>query len=220
MFSKFQDQFKKSSAPANTLFAANAKLIEKMSEQQTELFSGVINDSLKLMDSCAEQSELKGLVAAQSMFAQAFRDRITSASKTTYATLNDMGQEYTSVMKQTFETASEVTKEVAEQAAKSTQVTTAPAVAKKAAPKKVPSKAVAKSKVAAKKAPAKEASKPVASKVATKQTEVKKTEAKAEAKTPAKPVSKPAVKAAAKPAPKSASKPVAKLSADEVKASN
>lgn len=204
MFSKFQEQFKKSSAPANSLFAANAKLMEKMSEQQTELFSGVISDSVKLMDSCADQSELKGLLAAQSMFAQAFRDRITSASKTTYSTLNDMSHEYTAFMKQSFETASEVTKEVAEQAAQQTKTATAiEKPVKKATAKKAPAK-----KAAAKKAPVKKAAaKP---KAVTTKAPVK-AEPKIEAKAPTK---------EAAPAPaKTATKPVATLSADEVKAS-
>lgn len=199
MFSKFQEQFKKSSAPANSLFAANAKLMEKMSEQQTELFSGVISDSVKLMDSCADQSELKGLLAAQSMFAQAFRDRITSASKTTYSTLNDMSHEYTAFMKQSFETASEVTKEVAEQAAQQTKTATAiekpvkKATAKKAPAKKAPvKKAAAKPKAVTTKAPVK-------------------AEPKIEAKAP--------TKEAAPALAKTATKPVATLSADEVKAS-
>ncbi|GBL03698.1 phasin family protein [Glaciecola sp. KUL10] len=216
MFGKFQDQFKKTTVPANSLFAANAKLIEKMSVQQTELFSGVINDSLKLMDSCAEQSELKGLLAAQSMFAQSFRDRMTSVSKTTYSTLNDMGQEYTAVIKQSFETASEVTKDVAEQAAQQTK----PAVVKpKSAPKKAaPKKAPTKSKPTATKAAPKAAPK-TAAKSEVKPVAAKPAATKTTSKTPTKKAApKTTTKAAPKPATKAASKPVATLSAEEIKA--
>lgn len=213
MFSQLTEQVKKSSQPASDLFAANVKALQAVSEQQTSLVSGVITDSVKLLKTFSEQTEVKGLLAAQTVYAESVRERLTSTSKSTYGTINTVSQQFADAMKTSFETA----KEAAETAGKG--VAPAP-VAKKPAPAK---------KVAAKKAPAKaESPAPVPAKAeAPVKTEApEKVEAVATEKpdTASKPVptlsadnvraSKPAVKKAPakKVAPKAAAKPAPKAS--------
>ncbi len=218
MFSQLTEQVKKSSQPASDLFAANVKALQAVSEQQTSLVSGVLTDSVKLLKTFSEQTEVKGMLAAQGVYAESVRERLTSTSKNTYGTLNIVSQQFADVMKTSFDTA----KEAAVTAGKAVaEAPTKPAPAKKVAAKKAPAKKAAPAKatpvadkvepkveaaekpapVAKKAAPAKKA-KPVptlsadnvrASKPAAKKAPAKKAAPKAEAK-----ASTPAAKTDAK----------------------
>nr|WP_136251391.1 phasin family protein [Ningiella ruwaisensis] len=236
MFGNFSQQLKKSTKPASTLLEMNAKTLELVSKQQTIFFSGVMTDSVKLLETLSDQTELKGMIAAQSVYAESVRERFTSASKSTYSALNAMRNDVADVMKSSLEDAKNNAQEVVEQAVKTATSGTnmpseaaAPAKAKSAASAK-PAKASSPKKPSAKKPAAKKAVAPK------KAAPAPKVQAKAEAKTitpqatppvieksadkaeGSKPTqNKPAVSAskAKKPAPKKA---VASLSAADVKA--
>ncbi|QJR80603.1 hypothetical protein CA267_007340 [Alteromonas pelagimontana] len=104
MFNKFSEQLKSNSKPVNTFFEVNAKTLETLSLHQTELFTGLMSDSVKYMESVTMQTELQGVIAANAEFAESFRERITSASKETFAALNDMREQVVDVMKSSFDT--------------------------------------------------------------------------------------------------------------------
>ncbi|WP_414829481.1 phasin family protein [Alteromonas sp. H39] len=126
MFGKFSEQLKKTSKPVNNLFAMNAKVLEDLSQHQTELFTGLLSDSVRYMESVSVQPDLKGVLAANSEYAESVRDRITSASKENYGTLNTAREQVTDFVKSAFEeTASE------SQKAASTAVKTATESAEK-----------------------------------------------------------------------------------------
>lgn len=166
MFGQFSEQMKKSSQPVNELLAANIKAIETVTKQQTQFFSGLVEDSVKLMQTVAQQTEVQGMIAAQSVYAESVRERLTSNSKITYNTVSAVSKKYTDALQSGISTATEAVKE-------KVTVTTAPV--KKATPaKKAPTKTLVTSAKTAKtavkkntdarKAPAasKTAAKPVA----------------------------------------------------------
>ena len=69
MFAKFSEQVKKSAQPAPSLFEMNLfemnlNALELLYKQQTELVSGMINDSVKLLSSLTKQSEVKAMAPA------------------------------------------------------------------------------------------------------------------------------------------------------------
>ena len=99
MFGKFSEQLKKSSKPINSLMAMNAKAMEDLSQNQTELFAGLLTDSVKFIESVTVQTEVKGVVAAGSEYAESMRDRFAMASKGAYSTLSHMQAELKDVMK-------------------------------------------------------------------------------------------------------------------------
>jgi len=194
MFGQFTEQMKKSAQPANGLFAANAKMLEQMSVQQTQFFSGVISDSVKLMDTVSTQADMKEVLAAQSIFMQSFRDRMTGVIKSSLESASSISQQ----------TAKSVVDSTAsaQQAVKTTVKDSKPV---SAGNKPVSKKSAAK--------PAEKSKKAIASARAPKPTTAVTVEKKA-VTTPAKTVNK----TIAKPAAKALAKPVAELSADEVKA--
>lgn len=109
MFGKFSEQLQKSAQPVNSLVSLNAKTLESLSQHQTEWFTGLLSDSVKYVENVSHQTEVKGVLAANTAYAEAMRERFASVSKETYSTLSDMREQMTQVMKLSFEsTASEV----------------------------------------------------------------------------------------------------------------
>jgi hypothetical protein len=190
MFGKFSEQVKKSSQPVNSLVALNAKRLEALSQMQTEFFTGFMADSLKYVESMSVQTEVKGVIAAQTSYAEALKDRFAHASKDTYGAMNNIREEYTDLLKTSLnESVANVpaaTHAAATAAAPIKPVVPADKPAAQAAPKKAEVKPVAKPAAKAKPA-VKAASKPAA-----------KPAVQAESKPVAKPIAKPAVKAEAK----------------------
>jgi phasin family protein len=145
MFSQFSEQMKNSSQPASKLLAANVKAMEAMTKQQTQFFSGWVDDSVKLMQTIAQQTEMKDVLAAQAVYAESLRERITSTSEVTYKTINSVSQQFTDALKSGFETASEATKETIKTApTKKTSVKPLSASTDKSIAAKPASKAMAK----------------------------------------------------------------------------
>ena len=196
MFGKFSEQMKKSAQPAASLLSMNAKTLELLSTQQTIFFSGVINDSVKLLTTLSDQTELKGVVAAQSVYAESLRERMTSASKTAYSELNGIRAEMTDIVKDSIESVSEQTK-----------------AAFKDAQTVAPVKAPAVKKVPLKKPAVKKETSAKASTANQTNTAPLKTASPTKAKAPAE--KKPATKAAAK----TSAKPAAKTTASTATAS-
>ena len=191
MFGKFSEQVKKSSQPVSSLVALNAKRLEALSQMQTEFFTGFMADSLKYVESMSVQTEVKGVIAAQTSYAEALKDRIAHASKDTYGAMNEIREEYTDLLKTGLDDSAanvpSAFKTAADAVAPSKPEATAPKTAEKPASKKAAAKPVAKPAAKAKPA-VKAASKPAA-----------KPAVQAESKPVAKPIAKPAVKAEAKP---------------------
>jgi phasin family protein len=155
MLSQLTEQVKKSSQPVSDLLAANAKALQEVSHTQTSLISGVLGDSMKLLQSLNEQTEVKGLLAAQSVYAETVRERITASSKTTYGVFTSMSQQFANVMKTSFDTAP-LTVPTEKTAPLVTAAVTKTSVKKASVKKPAVKKTVAKSKteVVAKAAPA------------------------------------------------------------------
>jgi hypothetical protein len=182
MFGKFSEQVKKSSQPVNSLVALNAKRLEALSQMQTEFFTGFMADSLKYVESMSVQTEVKGVIAAQTSYAEALKDRFAHASKDTYGAMNNIREEYTDLLKTSL----------------NESVANVPAATHAAAPAVAPIKPVAPAdKPAAQAAPKKAKVKPVA-KPAAKATPAVKAAVQSKSKPVAKPIAKPAVKAEAK----------------------
>lgn len=211
MFGKFSEQMKKSAQPAASLFEMNAKTLELMTKQQTVFFTGVMSDSVKLLSSLSGQTELRDVIAAQSVYAESVRERLSSASKTTFSELSELQGELTGLVKNSLESASEENKNAFIKAQVVPQKSLAPVTAKatKAVKTAVATEeAKPAATTVAKKKPAKKAvASPTAKAVVAKKT----TGAK---KATAKSVVKPALEAKNAATPKAAAPKVVKTESD------
>jgi phasin family protein len=218
MFGQFSEQMKNPSQPASELLAANIKAIEAVTKQQTQFFSGLVDDSVKLMQSIAKQTEIKDVLAAQAVYAESVTERLTISSAVTYETISSVSQQYTDALKSGYEAVS-----------KTAQETVKPATTKKGTVKAAPvvkAESVVKAPVSVKTAPTENVSAksgtvltetPTTAKTVKKPINViAKTATKTKKVVLTKPVSKTLIKDQS--TPKATAKPVAMLSAEEIKA--
>jgi len=206
MFGQFSEQLKNSTQPASELLATNIKAMETVTKQQTQFFSGLVDDSVKLMQSIAKQTEINDVLAAQAVYAESIRERLTS-------TISSVSQQYTDAVKSGYEAMSKTTQETVKPAttkkvpAKVGPVVKVESVVKDTAVTKVlPTNSMKAASVLTETPTTAENPINVTAKTATK---TKKVVVK-------KSVGKTLIKE--QPAPKTAAKAIAMLSAEEVKA--
>lgn len=111
MFGHFSEQMKNSSKPASELLTANVKAVEAMTKQQTQFFSGLVDDSVKLMQTIAQQTELNDVLAAQAVYAESLMERLTSTSVIAYEAISSVSQQYSDALNSGFATAGQAAKE-------------------------------------------------------------------------------------------------------------
>lgn len=213
MFGQFSEQMQKSSQPASELLAANVKAVEAITAQQTQFISGLMNDSVKLIQTITQQTEVKGIVAAQSVYAESVRERLTSSSKSTYGTISSVSQQYTDALKASLATPATDKKASTVSKAPAQTAPVAKAAVTKTPVKKAPVKSTSAKGTTVKGTTVKG--------TATKKAAIKKAPLTKETVTKTNVTDTPVAKAAVKkPISKSAAKtqPVASLSAAEVKA--
>lgn len=140
MLNLFSEQANKS---IKDLFSLNAGAVEKFSQQQTELITGLISDHINYTSSLSKQRDYKEWVSVSQAYTESVRTRMLKSVNASYSMLTEANEEATKLLKKD-------------------TVTTPKATAKpaaKAAPKKAAPKPAAK---AATKTTAKPAAKPAA----------------------------------------------------------
>ncbi|GEM_PF-375486 len=199
MFGQLSEQLKKSAKPVNTVIAANTKTLETLSGHQTALFTGLLSDSVNFMQAVSAQPTVKGMLAAQSDYAESMRDRFTNATKETYSALSVLRDDVTLAMKSSIDESVALAEEAKAEVAPAPK---APAKATKAAPKPAAKKAAPKPAPKAEPKPVEAKAEPVVKEDA----KPASTEAKAEpAAAPA--PKKPATRARRTTAPKKTATP-------------
>ncbi len=78
MFDQYTEQFQNSLQPVNTLLAANVKAVEKLAEVQTELFTGVLEDSVACMQGLCAKRDIAGVIEAQKTYAESVQEKMVS----------------------------------------------------------------------------------------------------------------------------------------------
>ena len=107
MFSQLSEQVKTSAQPVSDLFAANVKALQSVSEQHATFVSGVFSDSVKLIQTVGQQTDANGVLAAQGVYAESVRERLTVTSKETLSTLNEIGEQFAAGLRTSLEGVSE-----------------------------------------------------------------------------------------------------------------
>lgn len=81
MFNQMTEQFEKTMKPVNALFAANAKVLEQLAQQQTKLFTDVLNDSVAYSETLGVQKDMAGAFEVQKSFIEGVQVKMINASK-------------------------------------------------------------------------------------------------------------------------------------------
>lgn len=108
MFDKVAEQFQNSFKPVSDIVSVNAKAMEKLAQQQTSLFTGVLNDSVAYAEGLSGQKDVAGIVEAQKAYAEGVQEKMVSAAKDAYAVMTETQEKLGEVMKGAFAQANEV----------------------------------------------------------------------------------------------------------------
>lgn len=93
MLGNYSEQLKQSSKPLSAIVNLHTKAMSSLGQHQAAFISGMFGDSARYMSAAGRQKDLKGLMIAQSHYAEALRDRVTTASSHTLATLSEARDE-------------------------------------------------------------------------------------------------------------------------------
>ena len=93
MFEDVTEQFGKTLKPYNTLFAVNAKVLEKLVKQQTKLFTDVLNDSVAYTQALSNQKDPFSVFETQKSYVESIQVKVANATKYTQSILTDAQEE-------------------------------------------------------------------------------------------------------------------------------
>ena len=99
MFDKINEQIQKSLKPITELASLNAKALEQLAQQQSSLFTTLLNDGVALTESATEKQDVKSLVEAQKNYAQGVQEKIVAAAKDAYEVITSAQQKAGEVLK-------------------------------------------------------------------------------------------------------------------------
>lgn len=102
MFDQLTEQFEKTMKPVNALFAANAKVLEQLAQQQTKLFTDVLSDSVAYTETLGSQKDAAGLFEVQKSFVEGVQVKMVNATKEAQSLITDAQEKSSATMKEVF----------------------------------------------------------------------------------------------------------------------
>ena len=103
MFEEMTEQFQKSLNPVNEMIGNNAKLMVKLAQQQTKLFTDVVNESVTYTKNLSEQTDLLSVFNVQKAFVENVWDKMVSASEDTNKLFSEVQETAGETMKPFFQ---------------------------------------------------------------------------------------------------------------------
>jgi len=104
------DQFSTSMKPFNSLVEINTKSVETLINQQAELITTIMNDSVAQTKALSEQTDLATAIEAQKAFTEALQAKVSASAKDAYDVVNKTSEELTSLVKDSLAEAAKVEK--------------------------------------------------------------------------------------------------------------
>jgi phasin family protein len=102
MFDQIADRLQQSFKPVSKLIAINAKALEQLAQQQTTLFTSVLNDSVAYAEGLSTQKDIAGLVDVQKVYAEGVKDKVVASAKNAFAVLTETTENTSEVLKSAF----------------------------------------------------------------------------------------------------------------------
>ncbi len=118
MFDQITEQFQKTMKPVSELAAINVKATEQLMQQQTNLFTGMMNDGMSFAQNLSGQKDVAAAMEAQKSFTEGTQEKLVSAAKDAYAVITETQEKASEVLKGAFAEAKETTSAAATKATK------------------------------------------------------------------------------------------------------
>ncbi len=109
MFDQLTEQFEKTMKPVNAMFAANAKVLEQLAQQQTKLFTDVLSDSVAYTETLGSQKDAAGLFEVQKSFVEGVQVKMVNATKEAQNLFTDAQEKSSVALKAIFAEGQKVT---------------------------------------------------------------------------------------------------------------
>jgi phasin family protein len=105
MFEQLTEQFQSALKPANSLLAVNIQTFEKLTQQNTALVTGLVNDTMSYTKSLSDKKDLNGFMEAQKSFLEDLQEKFTAATKDTYGIISEAQEQAAEMFKDAWSTA-------------------------------------------------------------------------------------------------------------------
>lgn len=107
MFNDFAEQFQRSFQPMSEMAAVNAKAMEILAEQQTSLFTAILNDGVACAKGLNGEYDLTTVMEAQKSYAEGVQQKMADTAKEAYSVLAETQEKLGELMSGAFTTATE-----------------------------------------------------------------------------------------------------------------
>ncbi|UTA47609.1 phasin family protein [Simiduia sp. 21SJ11W-1] len=110
MFEQITEQFQSALKPANSLLAVNIQTFEKLTQHNTALVTGMVNDTMTFTKSLTDKKDLNGFLEAQKGFMEDMQEKLTSATKETYSIVSEAQEQAAEMVKEAWSSATPAAK--------------------------------------------------------------------------------------------------------------
>jgi phasin family protein len=93
------DQFSAAMKPFNSLVELNTKTVEQLINQQAELITTIMNDSVAQTKALSEQTDLATAIESQKVFTEALQAKVSASAKEAYEVVNKTSEEVSTLVK-------------------------------------------------------------------------------------------------------------------------
>lgn len=110
MFEQITEQFQSAMKPANSLLAMNIQTFEKLTQHNTALVSGLVNDTMSYTKTLSSHKDLNSYMEANKSFAEGMQEKLTTAAKDAYGILSEAQEQAAETWKEMFSQATPAAK--------------------------------------------------------------------------------------------------------------
>jgi phasin family protein len=93
------EQFSSAMKPFNSLVEINTKSVELLINQQAELITTIMSDSVAQTKALSEQTDLATAIESQKVFTEALQAKVSASAKEAYEVVTKTSEEVTSLVK-------------------------------------------------------------------------------------------------------------------------
>ncbi|GLS27535.1 phasin family protein [Marinibactrum halimedae] len=102
MFDKIVEQAQSAYKPLSEMMTINAEAMEKLTEKNTTLFTGMMNDGITYAKDLAAQKDLAGIYETQKSYAENIQEKVMSAAKDSYSLMTDTSEKVGEILNGAF----------------------------------------------------------------------------------------------------------------------
>ncbi len=101
-FGKFSEQLSSAQKPVGELVAINAKALERLTQQQADLLSGLLDQGVTYVEGVGAVDGISSVVELQKAYVEGLREQLAGSAKNVYAIFAETQEKTGEVFKEAF----------------------------------------------------------------------------------------------------------------------